>query len=608
MTEEQAAGIDREAEDQARADEERQRKRNAKKRRGWLKWLWLLPVAAIVGYLIWRWQQPAQVEVVHPVERLVVQTLTASGRVQGARDVELSTDRTGILVELLVDEGQTVTAGMTVARISSDVESAELKQAQAAIATARANLAEARASASTLPPTIRQAEAETQGAIEQARERLSAAEARLDELLAGGREQEIREADAALNQAQARLRQAETDVSRARSLATSDATARAALEHAQAAQRDTAARLQQARTQEAQAERDLERARRLYDEGVVAEAEYEAARTAAESASDTVQQAQAALRQAEVEVENQRKLLEVTREERLDRAQTEREAASEQVEQARARLELVSGPARAEQITGQRADVRAAQAAVQQAQQAGPARVESLRRTPADERVRLAESRVEEAIAARNAVLARLDKTAVAAQFGGIITDVVREPGDVVTPGQPILTMSEMDWPEVHVEIDERDIAEVRAGQEAYITADAYPDLMLDAVVHRITPEAITERGVIDVILRPAERPEWLKPGMTVDASIVIEGKKRLLVLPAGAVVRSGEGATVLVVDDGEIRRLTVEAGVGGVRGTIIRDGLDADALVVREPASAEVGMRVEPVLIEPSPEDGGDV
>jgi HlyD family secretion protein len=184
----------------------------------------------------------------------------------------------------------------------------------------------------------------------------------------------------------------------------------------------------------------------------------------------------------------------------------------------------------------------------------------------------------------------------------------VLEPGDVVTPGQAIVTISEMGAPEIHVEIDERDIAEVEVGADAYLTADAYPDWTLDAVVERITPEAITERGVIDVIIQPLDRPEWLRPGMTIDASVVVAEKQELLVLPTGTVVLSGQDASVLVVDAGVIRRISVETGVGGVRGTVIRSGLREDAQVVREPSAVEVGQEVEAVEVRPSGEGEGDV
>ncbi len=589
---------------EAGAAQANQRRRGAKRRAALRKWLWALPVIALVLFLVVRSRRPAEVEVVRPQERLVVQTLTASGRVEGSREADLSSDRTGVLVELLVAEGDAVEAGDVIARISSEVEAAELVQAEAAVDTARAAVDEARASASALPPTIRQAEAEVQGGIQQARERLSAAQARLDELLAGGRAEEEREAEALVEGARTRLEQAEVEVGRARSLASADATARAGLERAEAAVNDAQARVQEARTRLAQAQRDLERSRSLYEQGVVAQASYEAASTAAATAADNVEQAQAALRQAQVEADRQRTLLEVTREQELDRAQTARETAQQEVRAAEARLALVLGPARAEQVAGQRAEVRSAQAALDQALRAGPARVESVRRTPADERVQVAERQLAQAQAARDTVLARLEKTAVGTQFPGIVTDLILEPGDVVTPGQAIVTIAAMDSPEIELEIDEREIAEVRVGQDAFYIADAYPDLTAEATVDRIAPQAITERGVIGVTLRPLDPPEWLRPGMTVDASVVIEGRRELLVLPVGVVEQSGDQHSVLVVDGGVVRRLQVEPGVGGVRGTIIRNGLPADALVVLEPTSVEVGQRVDPVEAESAEEE----
>ncbi len=594
--------------EQARDHEERQRRQNAKRRRARLKWLWLLPLIAIAGFFIWRSQQPATVEVVRPQMRMVVQSLTASGSVEGAREVQLSADVTGVLVEMLRREGEWVQAGDAVARISADLESAELRQAEAAVATARASLSEAVADARTLAPGLREAEAEVAGAVEQAEERLAAAEARLEEMVKGGREEEIREAQAALNQARARLDQAQVEVERARSLAVADATAQAAVEQAEAAARNAAARVKEARSRLAQAERDEVRARRLLDEGVLPLADYEATRTEAETAADIVQQAKAGLEQAQVEVDNQRTLLAVTREQELDRALAERVSAREQLRQAEARLEIVANPARGEQIEAQEAEVRAARSAVVQAREAGPARVESIRLTPTDERVRVAERRLEEAIASRNAVLVRLERTTVKARFTGIITEVMREPGDVVTPGQPIAMVSEMDWPEVRVEIDERNIAEVKEGLEAYLTADAYPEITVKAVVDRISPRAITERGIIDVIMRLEERPEWLRPGMTADANIVVAPEQELAVVPTRAVVREAGETFVLLVEDGEVRRESVETGVNGLRGTVIRSHLPEEALVVIDPAAVQIGQRVNPVEISPALDGETDV
>ncbi|GEM_PF-7007543 len=113
---------------EAGAAEANQRRRGAKRRAALRRWLWALPIIALVIFFVVRSRRPAEVEVVRPQERLVVQTLTASGRVEGSREADLSSDRTGVLVELLVAEGDAVQAGDVVARISSEVEAAELVQ------------------------------------------------------------------------------------------------------------------------------------------------------------------------------------------------------------------------------------------------------------------------------------------------------------------------------------------------------------------------------------------------------------------------------------------------------------------------------------------------
>lgn len=331
----------------------------------------------------------------------------------------------------------------------------------------------------------------------------------------------------------------------------------------------------------------------------MSEASYEAARTAAETARRALEQTQAQRRQAEVEVENQRTRLEVTREAELERAQTELRSAGQALEQARARLELVSGPARAEQIEQAQAEVRSARAALRAAETAGPARVETVRRTPVSERILVAERQLAEAMAARDTVPTRLEATEVVARFPGVVTAVVREVGDVVAPGQAIVRLSEMDWPEVHLEIDERDIALVQVGQAAQFTADAYPEDEVAAQVVRIGAEAETERGIVNVVLRPNTRPPWLRSGMTVDASIVVAPGQSLLVLPTPAVVQSGQETWVLAVEDGEVRRREVQTAVGGVGGTVVLSGVDEEALVVRSPAQVRAGERVRPVLVE---------
>ncbi len=581
----------------------------AGKMRAWLRrGALILALLLVIGLVWWRRQQPQTVEVVHPQMRSVVQTLAASGRVQGGQEAELASAQPGVIVRVLVEEGDSVAPEQVVARLSQDVVGAQVAQAEAAVRTARAQLDEAIASAGTLRPTIEQVRAEVEGSVRQAEQRLAAAEARLAELQAGGRPEERAEAAAAVAQARAQVEQATREVERASNLAQTDATAAAALERARAAESDASARVQQARAVLDQAERELGRVRRLHDEGVLPQADLERAETNVATSRQAVAQAQAQLQQAQVEVSNQQRLLEVTRETELQRRQTELRVAQQALEAALARQKLVQTGARSELIAQQRAEVEAARAALQAAREAGRARLATVTATPAGERVRVAQRRLEEALSAREAMLAQLRSTEIKARFAGIVTDILKRPGDTVAPGQPVMLVAEMQWPEIHLEIDEREIASVHEGQRATLVTDAYPDRPFEGSVYRIGPRAVAERGIMDVVVRPKDAVPWLRSGMTVDANLVIAERTQALVVPSEAVVRLGAETYVMTVEGGVVRQRAVRLGTAGVEGAVVLSGLSEADEVIKSPTAVKPGQRVRGMIAPPTAEDGSDL
>jgi HlyD family secretion protein len=75
----------------------------------------------------------------------LVASVTASGQVQPRTKVDLSSDITGKIVTLAVEEGQMVTRGQFLLRIDAEQSEAALQRAQASLASARAQEAQATA-------------------------------------------------------------------------------------------------------------------------------------------------------------------------------------------------------------------------------------------------------------------------------------------------------------------------------------------------------------------------------------------------------------------------------------------------------------------------------
>jgi len=127
-------------------------------------------------------------------------TLRVSGNIE-VTDAEVSFKIPGRVEQRLVDEGQTVKTGQVVARL----DDAELSQ-EAALRRADAQAAQAALDellAGSRPEEIAQAKAASERA-----------KARLDELLAGSRPQELAAAEAALRRAQAETERAKLDMDR----------------------------------------------------------------------------------------------------------------------------------------------------------------------------------------------------------------------------------------------------------------------------------------------------------------------------------------------------------------------------------------------------------
>ena len=95
--------------------------------------------------------------------RDLVSTVTASGKIQPKRKVDISADVSGRVIQLAVEEGQWVERGALILRIDPSQYEAQVRQAQASVAQNRAREAEARAQLLKAQSDARRAEQLAQG-------------------------------------------------------------------------------------------------------------------------------------------------------------------------------------------------------------------------------------------------------------------------------------------------------------------------------------------------------------------------------------------------------------------------------------------------------------
>jgi HlyD family secretion protein len=128
------------------------------------------------------------VSVITVAPRGVTPTISLNGEARPVRDIQVSAPTSGVRVlEILVDEGDTVRAGQAMARLDTNVAEAQIQSAQASVAEAESSAIRARGEYERAE-SIRDSGALSAEAIEQRRAAAVAADARLAAARAQARE------------------------------------------------------------------------------------------------------------------------------------------------------------------------------------------------------------------------------------------------------------------------------------------------------------------------------------------------------------------------------------------------------------------------------------
>ncbi|TAK29506.1 MAG: efflux RND transporter periplasmic adaptor subunit [Myxococcaceae bacterium] len=277
-------------------------------------------------------------------------------------------------------------------------------------------------------------------------------------------------------------------------------------------------------------------------------------------AGESVRQAQANLRAAETTWERQRTLF---RSGAI--AAAELESAQRSVDVARSQLQSAQIASAGSSAGG------------------GDARVAVAGRVQAEAALRVAE--------------ARLAQSRVVAPGAGVIMTRSVEPGDVVTPGRALLVLLRDGDTELSMTPDERNLADLRLGQRAVASAEAFPDRPFPAEVSYIAPTIDALRGTVEVKLRVPTPPPFLRPSMTVSVEVEVARHPNALSLPPDAVRDAATPSpwVMVVGDDGRTARRPVTLGLRGERVVEVASGLGERERVVPSSvgAAVRVGQRV---------------
>jgi len=134
-----------------------------------------------------------------------------------------------------------------------------------------------------------------------------------------------------------------------------------------------------------------------------------------------------------------------------------------------------------------------------------------------------------------------LGKAEIRSPITGVVLSRNVEPGQTVASSlqAPVLfTIAEdLTKMEVQVDVDEADVGNVREGQPATFTVDAYPDKKFTATIRELRFGSEVVQGVVTykAVLTADNSELLLRPGMTATAQIVVAHVKDALTVPNAA-------------------------------------------------------------------------
>ena len=143
----------------------------------------------------------------------------------------------------------------------------------------------------------------------------------------------------------------------------------------------------------------------------------------------------------------------------------------------------------------------------------------------------------------------------------------------------------------VRVRIHESAVNRIRPGQRAFIQADSYPEEVLRGEVHRVAmlPDS-TQRWmnpdlrVFATVVRIDGSYEWLRPGMSAQAEILVSQYDDVVYVPIQAVTALGNDRVVYVTQGGNAQPRVVEIGEYNDRFIHIKSGLEEGEEVLLRP------------------------
>jgi HlyD family secretion protein len=298
-------------------------------------------------------------------------------------------------------------------------------------------------------------------------------------------------------------------------------------------------------------------------------------RTAIDQAQASLAAANASLNEAQANADNSAANLK-----RVEQLLDKGYIAASEVDSAKAQAKV-----NAAQVVSAQEQIKQAQSSLASAQ-AGTAQ-----NRVKQEQVATARATVSQSQASLAYQQAQMDKSLIRTPISGTVLQLTQQEGETIAAGlsaPTVIIVADLTRLQVDAYVDETDIGQVKLGQLAEVTVDAYPNHPFAGRVAKIASIATLQQNVVtyDVTIALDNPGELLKPDMTTSVNITVAKKDKVLVVPVDAVKQSDQGNTITVMEkqgrqEPTYKVVPVETGISDGEYTEITRGVQEGDTVV---------------------------
>lgn len=203
----------------------------------------------------------------------------------------------------------------------------------------------------------------------------------------------------------------------------------------------------------------------------------------------------------------------------------------------------------------------------------------------------LKQARAEQAIAAQQ--LARCE---IHVPFSGRIAKRLVDPGTMLSPGAPVVTLVDNAVLEFRAAVPSTDFAKVRLGAPARISIDAMPGVTMPGKITRILPLVDERSRSFEVVVQVSGQKK-LVSGLFARARVKVRDIRQATIVPPAALMHDGSRpavASIFVVDNGKAESREIQVGVESLDAVQIHGLKPGTTVVVDPPTTLASGASVQ--------------